>query len=99
MKHRIQNIRQHEETLDKAEALLTDLKSVAEEWQQLFPAYVKLIDYYQSPQWIEDYESSNKGQFPSLKCGVLSQDAVYNLISKVREVSILLMKAGIKGIE
>lgn len=99
MKDRIKNIQQHEETLDKAEALLSELEALAREWQQLFPNYIKLIEYYQSEQWIEDYESSNKGEFSSIKHGVLSQDAIYNLISSVKEISILLMKTGMKGIE
>ena len=99
MKDRIKNVQLHEDTLDKTEALLSELEAVAHEWQLLFPHYIKLIEYYQSPQWIEDYESSNEGAFSSIKCGVLSQDAVYNLILKVRETSILLMKSGIMGIE
>lgn len=54
MKERIQNIQQHEETLDKMESLITELEAVAEKWQQLQPDYIKLIEYYDSEQWIKD---------------------------------------------
>lgn len=87
MKERIQNIQQQEETLDKMESLITEFEAVAEKWQQLQLDYIKLIEYYDSKQWIKDYDSSNKGELPPIKCGVLSQDAVYNLIMRVKALS------------
>lgn len=59
MKERIQIIQQQEETLDKMESLITEFEAVAEKWQQLQPDYIKLIEYYDSKQWIKDYDSSN----------------------------------------
>jgi len=42
-----------------------------------------LDDYYTSGQWREDYEADEKGLWPEdLKRGVLSQDALYDLLSE-----------------
>lgn len=42
-----------------------------------------LIEYYESVDWINDYELDEKGLLPKdLKRGVLSQDAVYDYLQK-----------------
>ena len=46
----------------------------------------ELSCYYQSKQWIKDYDNYELGLFPKeLKCGVLSQDAIYNLLDEFNE--------------
>ncbi len=99
MEDRIKNIREHEVILDRSNDLLGQLEIVADNWEELLIDFLKLKEYYQSEQWIEDYESSNKGEFPPIKCGVLSQDEVYNALSRWRELSIKLMKLAIESIE
>ena len=40
-----------------------------------------LIDYYESGQWLKDYEADERGELPrNLKRGVLSQDGLWNLL-------------------
>ena len=40
-----------------------------------------LIDYYESGQWLADYEADERGDLPrDLKRGVLSQDGLWNLL-------------------
>ena len=42
-----------------------------------------LIDYYESGQWLKDYEADERGELPrNLKRGVLSQDGLWELLSK-----------------
>ena len=42
-----------------------------------------LLDYYESGQWLQDYEADERGQLPStLKRGVLSQDGLWELLQK-----------------
>ena len=44
----------------------------------------RLTHYYESGQWLQDYELDEKGLLPpSLKRGVLSQDAVYDLLEQI----------------
>jgi nitroimidazol reductase NimA-like FMN-containing flavoprotein (pyridoxamine 5'-phosphate oxidase superfamily) len=46
-----------------------------------------LTQYYESGQWLEDYERDEQGEFPAeLKRGVLSQDALYDLLCKIGEM-------------
>lgn len=46
-----------------------------------------LINYYENGQWLEDFMADERGELPSnLKRGVLSEDAVYNLISDVENL-------------
>ncbi|MBQ2751815.1 MAG: DUF4298 domain-containing protein [Oscillospiraceae bacterium] len=45
-----------------------------------------LTQYYQGGKWILDYELDEKGLLPcDLKRGVLSQDAVFDLLDKINK--------------
>lgn len=45
-----------------------------------------LKQYFQSGQWLRDYELDEKHLLPpDLKRGVLSQDAVYNFLERLKE--------------
>lgn len=47
-----------------------------------------LSDYYESGDWLQDYEFDEQCLLPSdLKRGVLSQDGLYDLLSKVKEIT------------
>ena len=46
----------------------------------------ELTSYYESGQWLKDFESDERGELPKdLKRGVLSEDGVYNLLSEFKE--------------
>ena len=41
----------------------------------------ELVEYYESGQWLRDYEADERGELPrDLKRGVLSQDGLWNLL-------------------
>ena len=48
------------------------------------PEKLRLLEaYYTSGAWREDYEADERGELPSgLKRGVLSQDALYDLLAE-----------------
>ena len=48
---------------------------------------LRLLDaYYTSGEWREDYEADERGEFPpDMKRGVLSQDALYDLLERVND--------------
>ena len=47
-----------------------------------------LTQYYQGGQWLHDYELDEKGLLPrDLKRGVLSQDAVFDLLDEINQVN------------
>ena len=46
----------------------------------------KLTEYYDSGLWLQDYTLDEAGQLPQeLKRGVLSEDGVYDLLTKLSE--------------
>lgn len=43
----------------------------------------ELTAYYESGQWLQDYEADERGELPrNLKRGVLSQDGLWELLQK-----------------
>ena len=51
------------------------------------PEIKKLQDYYDSSQWRYDFEADEEGILPNdLKRGVLSEDGVFNLFERIREI-------------
>ena len=43
----------------------------------------ELTAYYESSQWLQDYEADERGELPpTLKRGVLSQDGLWELLQK-----------------
>lgn len=41
-----------------------------------------LIDYYESPLWLSDYEADERGELPKeLKRGILSEDGFYDFLT------------------
>ena len=49
------------------------------------PEKLRLLEaYYTSGEWREDYEADERGELPpDLKRGVLSQDALYDLLVRI----------------
>ncbi len=74
---RIERIKRMEGILDAASETL----QISEQDLKL------LTEYYEGPLWREDFEADEAGKLPkNLKRGVLSEDAVYNLLEEIREV-------------
>lgn len=55
--------------------------------RQFDPELYRLLrEYYEGGQWLRDYEADEAGLLPpDLKRGVLSQDGVYDLLTRLRE--------------
>ncbi len=77
---RIQRMEQHLDTVTEAVKALSD---ALDTYTAVQPQLQELIRYYESPQWLADYDADNAGRIPTdLKRGVLSEDAVYDLLSE-----------------
>ena len=85
---REERIAAYEEILDRASRTASQMESLLEEYDRVLPDIRKLEDYYTSSEWKEDYAADEAGLIPkSLKRGVLSQDAVYDLLERFRDIS------------
>ena len=81
------------ERIQKMEVYFDTLSSVARNNPQILKEDVnlqkmlyELTSYYESGQWLKDFEADERGELPKdLKRGVLSEDGVYNLLSEFKE--------------
>lgn len=81
----IQRVRRMEKLLDEIAEAVRETPGVVRcdsAWQQKIQ---ELTDYYDGGLWMQDYCRDERGQFPQdLKRGILSQDAVYDLLTEIR---------------
>ena len=94
---RIDRVKKMETILDEANASLDELQTAVSRYASLQKKIKKLEAYYTSSQWRKDYEADEAGKLPKdLKRGVLSEDAVYDLLERNKEVYKLFKKGVIK---
>lgn len=83
----IRRIEEMEQILDRANAAIDALPESGSVLQEMEPEIQKLIAYYASDLWRQDFEDDADGKLPKdLKRGVLSEDGVYDLLMRLREM-------------
>ena len=94
---RIDRIKKMEAILDEANASLDELEAAALHYATLQKKITKLETNYTDGQWRKAFEADEAGKIPKdLKRGVLSEDAVYDLLERNKEVYKLFKKLTIK---
>ncbi len=89
-----QHIYQMENILDNAIQKMDALEKKIAEYEAFQAEIQKLEAYYTSPQWKADFAADEAGQYPDkLKRGVLSEDGIWNMLERNRE---LLERIGIQ---
>lgn len=79
---RVLRIREMEEILNRANALLSDPVTNRQALSDLQPRIEKLTEYYTGDLWKEDFAADEAGKLPKdLKRGVLSEDAVHDMLT------------------
>ena len=88
-----------EKALDTVSAAVKNLSEAANAYAEAQSQYQALTDYYFGPDWMRDYQDDCAGLVPQdLKRGVLSEDAVYNLVSD-NEALIDLLRELLQNLE
>ena len=83
----IERIKAMERCLDRASQAVMRLSAALDEYEASQDALRQLSDYYGSDAWKQDFADDSKGRLPpDLKRGVLSEDAVWNLLEDVRDL-------------
>ena len=78
--------------------LMDALEKKIEEYEAFQPEIRRLEAYYTSQQWKDDYAMDEAGTFPEkLKRGVLSQDGIWNLLERNRELIRRLGSSEVQG--
>jgi len=76
-----------EQILDEAADAVKAMETALDQYEAVQERMGELIRYYESPQWMADFEADNAGLIPKdLKRGVLSEDGVYNLLEELQEL-------------
>jgi len=80
----IERIKLMERYLDRSAAAVKKLEEAFAEYEAILEEYEELKKYYFGPLWRRDFDDDCAGMLPAgLKRGVLSEDAVYDLVSDV----------------
>ena len=78
---RIERITLMEDRYDEVTRVLAALEEAVDEYMDFKDEIEVLQGYMDSGEWKEDFEADEAGLIPSgLKRGVLSEDALYNLL-------------------
>ena len=73
--------------LDRASAAVMELSAALDRYEDAQEAIASLEAYYGSDEWRKDFADDEAGRLPQdLKRGVLSEDAVWNLLSDNRDL-------------
>ena len=95
---REERIRYYEKIFDEAESLLKQMEEDLTVLKKLKKDLTTLEEYYTGKNWKKDYEADEAGKLPAdLKRGVLSEDGIYDLLERYREMKeeyTDLMKGG-----
>ena len=79
--------------LDRASAAVMDLSATLDKYEAALEDIAKLDEYYNGNEWRQDFADDEAGLLPTgLKRGVLSEDAVWNLLSDHRDLKVRMQK-------
>ena len=84
---RIRRVEEMEARMDQVLAAARALEQALEDWETAQPKLKALSVYYASPAWREDFAADERGELPQeLKRGVLSEDGLWDLLERAREL-------------
>ena len=89
----IERIQEMEGCLDASEKAISKLSEALSAFETVQPKFRRLNDYYGSDLWMQDFEDDEAGKIPrDLKRGVLSEDAVHDLLTENRELMAQMLR-------
>ena len=90
---RIERITAMEQRLDHIAEALAGIDNALQGYAGLAEDLKALTEYYESGMWLSDFEADERGELPKdLKRGVLSEDAVYDLLSDIARIKAQMRK-------
>ena len=99
-KENIKRIQRMEGYLNDYAKTLEETKKALDRLKEHQESYIQLRDYYSSHAYFNDLDLSNQADFPAdLPCGVLSEDAVYDLLDEHFEMGVELLEIATKMIK
>ena len=88
----LERIQKMEGCLNKYAQVLADAQKALDQLERCQSDYIQLRDYYTGQNFFDDLAYSNSPEYPeNIACGVLSEDAVYDLMGDHFETAINLL--------
>ena len=82
-----ERINKMEQIFDRANQTVYEFEKAFENYKSIQSDLQKLEAYYSGALWKEDFASDESGILPpGLKRGVLSEDGIYNLLERKKEI-------------
>lgn len=89
----IERIKFMEEHLDRASQAVKALSDALDLYSEAMESIETIDDYLVSDEWQHDFDASEAGLLPKdLKCGVLSEDGIWNVIDTNRELQAQMLE-------
>lgn len=86
-KEQIGRIRKMERRLNRTSVAVKRLEAALDKWEAVQEDIAALEEYYGSDLWKQDFADDEAGLLPAdLKRGVLSEDALWNLLAACKEL-------------
>jgi uncharacterized protein YoxC len=82
----IKRIEENEKRLDSLLESVKELEQALEDFKSKKKDLKELKKYYGSKNWLKDKEAYEQNKIPKIKAGVLSEDAVWNLLENIDEL-------------
>ena len=91
--NQIERIKTMEEHLDKASAAVKALSDALDLYTEAMESIETIDDYLCSDEWKQDFDDSEAGLLPKdLKCGVLSEDGIWDVVDTSRELNCQMLE-------
>ena len=79
-------IEDNEKRLDDLNKVVLSLDKHLDDFEDIIHEYYDLNEYYGSEEWLKDKEDFESGKIKDVKAGVLSEDAVWNLDERIKDL-------------
>lgn len=83
----INRIKINETKLDEINIVIHNLEKVINDYKNISNKIIDINKYYGSKNWFNDKEYFENGKISNIKAGVLSEDGVWNLLERIKELN------------
>ncbi|MBO4338674.1 MAG: DUF4298 domain-containing protein [Clostridia bacterium] len=88
----IKRIEYYEPILSESEKAVKSFEKELKKFRKQCRKISELSAYYGGDEWFSDFESYEKGEIgKNVKCGVLSEDEIFDVIEKCRETAVEML--------
>ena len=92
MEH-VERLKRMEAHLNEVAPIVRQMLDTVEQFAAVQPKLRELSAYYGSKDWQQDLADYDAGKLPKdIRCGVLSEDGIYNVLMDNREATITMLE-------